>query len=168
MDKGNKHNEAIERVIELGTIVVDRILGNPLPRLLPVDRVRKALLAVEGISGVDRLHVWSLGTGHDAIAAAAVVAGALSLGDAVKVICRRSRLMSTIAGSGAMASVELPAAQVLSELAARGIGLWLAELKGPAKDALVRYGLVDVIGPERLYPTIGQAVRAHVTENQVP
>ena len=53
--------------------------------------------------------------------AAAVVAGALSLEDGVKVICRRSSLMSRIAGSGAMASVELPAAQVLSALAARGV-----------------------------------------------
>ncbi len=53
--------------------------------------------------------------------AAAVVAGALSLGDGVKVICRRSKLMATIAGSGAMASVELPAQQVLSELASRGV-----------------------------------------------
>ncbi len=53
--------------------------------------------------------------------AAAVVAGALSLQDAVRVICRRSRLMATIAGGGAMASVELPAAQVLSELSARGV-----------------------------------------------
>ena len=49
-------------------------------------------------------------------AAAAVVAGALSLEDGVRVICRRSRLMSRIAGAGAMASVELPAQQVLSEL----------------------------------------------------
>src|ERR1700722_8912811 len=54
-------------------------------------------------------------------AAAAVVAGALSLQDGVRVICRRSRLMTGIAGSGAMASVELPAQQVLSELMARGI-----------------------------------------------
>ncbi len=58
--------------------------------------------------------------------AAAVVAEALSLGDGVKVICRRSRLMQSIAGegatTGAMASVELPAQQVLSELAARGAG----------------------------------------------
>lgn len=54
-------------------------------------------------------------------AAAAVVAGALSLEDGVRVICRRSRLMSTIAGSGAMASVELPAAQVISELMSRGV-----------------------------------------------
>ena len=53
--------------------------------------------------------------------AAAVVAGALSLQDGVRVICRRSKLMSTIAGSGAMASVELPAQQVLSELMARGV-----------------------------------------------
>ncbi|WP_304621385.1 MULTISPECIES: sulfolipid-1 biosynthesis phthioceranic/hydroxyphthioceranic acid synthase [unclassified Mycobacterium] len=54
-------------------------------------------------------------------AAAAVVAGAISLEDGVRVICRRSRLMSRVAGSGATASVELPAQQVLSELTARGI-----------------------------------------------
>ena len=54
-------------------------------------------------------------------AAAAVVAGALSLEDGLRVICRRSRLMSRIAGAGATASVELPAQQVLSELTARGI-----------------------------------------------
>ena len=54
-------------------------------------------------------------------AAAAVVAGALSLEDGVRVICRRSRLMSRIAGAGAMASVELPAQQVLSELITRGV-----------------------------------------------
>ncbi|BBY92740.1 phthioceranic/hydroxyphthioceranic acid synthase [Mycobacterium gallinarum] len=54
-------------------------------------------------------------------AAAAVAAGALSLEDGVKVICRRSRLMSRIAGAGAMASVELPAQQVLSELMTHGI-----------------------------------------------
>ncbi|MFV8316603.1 sulfolipid-1 biosynthesis phthioceranic/hydroxyphthioceranic acid synthase [Mycobacterium sp. 23] len=53
--------------------------------------------------------------------AAAVVAGALSLQDGARVICRRSRLMAGIAGSGAMASVELPAKQVNSELMARGI-----------------------------------------------
>ncbi|OBG80159.1 polyketide synthase [Mycobacterium sp. E802] len=54
-------------------------------------------------------------------AAAAVVAGALSLQDGVRVICRRSALMTRLSGSGAMASVELPAQHVLSELAARGI-----------------------------------------------
>ena len=54
-------------------------------------------------------------------AAAAVAAGALSLEDGARVVCRRSRLMSKVAGTGATASVELPAQQVLSELMARGI-----------------------------------------------
>jgi polyketide synthase 5 len=53
--------------------------------------------------------------------AAAVVAGALSLEDGVRVICRRSSLCVPLAGGGAMASVELPAQQVLSQLADRGI-----------------------------------------------
>jgi polyketide synthase 5 len=53
-------------------------------------------------------------------AAAAVVAGALTLEDGLRVVCRRSGLMSRIAGSGATASVQLPAQQVLSELAVRG------------------------------------------------
>ena len=53
--------------------------------------------------------------------AAAVVAGGLSLRDGVRVICRRSKLMARIAGSGAMASVELPGQQVLSELSIRGV-----------------------------------------------
>ncbi|WP_348771696.1 sulfolipid-1 biosynthesis phthioceranic/hydroxyphthioceranic acid synthase [Streptomyces sp. S816] len=47
---------------------------------------------------------------------AAVVAGALTLEDGVKVICRRSELCARIAGAGAMASVELPAVEVREEL----------------------------------------------------
>lgn len=58
----------------------------------------------------------SLGEG-----AAAVVAGALSLEDGLRLICRRSRLMSRISGKGATAAVELPAKQILSELTGRGI-----------------------------------------------
>ena len=54
-------------------------------------------------------------------AAAAVVAGALSLEDGVRVICRRSALLARIAGSGAMASVELPSHKVREELTARGV-----------------------------------------------
>lgn len=57
--------------------------------------------------------------------AAAVVAGALSLADGVRVICRQSQLMArlaaTSADTGTMASVELPALRVRSELTARGI-----------------------------------------------
>ncbi|MFH9869076.1 SDR family NAD(P)-dependent oxidoreductase [Streptomyces lydicus] len=49
--------------------------------------------------------------------AAAVVAGALSLADGVRVICRRSGLLSDIAGTGSMLSVGLSAAAVREELA---------------------------------------------------
>lgn len=52
---------------------------------------------------------------------AAVVAGALSLEDGVKVICRRSRLCLELAGGGAMASVEMPAQRVREELEQQGI-----------------------------------------------
>ena len=48
--------------------------------------------------------------------AAAVVAGALSLADGVKVICRRSALLTRIAGNGAMATVGLPADEVRAGL----------------------------------------------------
>lgn len=54
-------------------------------------------------------------------AAAAVVAGGLTLEDGLRVTCRRSRLIARIAGSGAMATVELPAQQVLSEFSIRGV-----------------------------------------------
>ena len=103
--------------------------------------VTQAMSAPEVVTGIDRVQptvfavqvalaatMKSYGVTPGAVighsmgeVAAAVVAGALTPEDGVKVICRRSRLMSHIAGSGAMASVELPASQVLSELAARGV-----------------------------------------------
>jgi polyketide synthase 5 len=103
--------------------------------------VTEAISAPETVTGIDRIQpalftmqvalaatMRSYGVRPGAVighsmgeAAAAVVAGALSLEDGVRVICRRSRLLSTIAGSGTMASVELPAQQVLSELMARGV-----------------------------------------------
>lgn len=108
--------------------------------------VTDAMSAAETVTGIDRVQptVFALQValartlacygvragaviGHSmGEVAAAVVAEALSLEDGVKVICRRSRLMQKVAtdgaASGAMASVELPAQQVLSELAARGAG----------------------------------------------
>ncbi|MBO0678428.1 type I polyketide synthase [Mycolicibacterium sp. S2-37] len=53
--------------------------------------------------------------------AAAVVAGALTLDDGVRVICRRSALLARMSGSGAMAAVELPSGQVLSQLSIRAV-----------------------------------------------
>ncbi|MFE5584579.1 SDR family NAD(P)-dependent oxidoreductase [Kitasatospora sp. NPDC056531] len=52
--------------------------------------------------------------------AAAVTAGALTLADGVRVICRRSALLTRIAGAGAMVSVGLDSATVENDLAAIG------------------------------------------------
>ncbi|WP_246183068.1 sulfolipid-1 biosynthesis phthioceranic/hydroxyphthioceranic acid synthase [Mycolicibacterium grossiae] len=90
-----------------------------------IDRVQPTVFAVQvALAATLRSYGVTPGAviGHSmGEAAAAVVAGALSLADGVKVISRRSRLMATVSGSGAMASVELPAQQVLSELASRGV-----------------------------------------------
>ena len=68
--------------------------------------------------------------------------------------------------------IDTTAADVLSELRdaleAAGIELAFAELKGPAKDRLRRYGLFDQIGETRFYPTVGEAVGVYVSETGVP
>lgn len=103
--------------------------------------VTEAMTAGEKVTGIDRVQptifamqvamaetLKSYGVQPGAVighslgeSAAAVVAGALTLEDGLKVICRRSKLMKRISGSGAMAAVELPGPQVLSELSVRGI-----------------------------------------------
>src|SRR5262245_39892932 len=55
-----------------------------------------------------------------------------------------------------------------SALEERNIELAFAELKGPTKDRLRRYGLFDLIGHSRFYPTVGEAVSAYVAETGVP
>ena len=68
--------------------------------------------------------------------------------------------------------VDSTAADVLVELDAQlermGVELAFAEMKGPVKDKLVRYGLFDRIGRERFYPTVGSAVHAYLAEHDVP
>jgi cobalt-zinc-cadmium efflux system protein len=46
-----------------------RVLLEAAPAHLPVSKVEHALLAIDGVKKVHALHVWSLGTGHDAITA---------------------------------------------------------------------------------------------------
>jgi polyketide synthase 2 len=63
--------------------------------------------------------------------AAAVAAGALSLADGARVICRRSRLLAGIAGSGAMATVACDRRTVEAELAADGGQVSVAVVAAP-------------------------------------
>jgi len=91
-----------------------------------VDRVQPTLFAMQvALAATMTSHGVAPGAviGHSlGEVAAAVVAGALSLADGARVICRRSRLCTRIAGIGAMAAVELPAQQVRAELARRAKG----------------------------------------------
>ena len=103
--------------------------------------VTEAMSAPETVTGIDRVQptlfamqvglaeaMKSRGVRPGAVighsmgeAAAAVIAGALTLEDGVRVICRRSKLLARLAGSGAMASVDLSEQAVRAELATRGV-----------------------------------------------
>ncbi len=46
-------------------------------------------------------------------------------------------------------------------LQALGIGLVFAEMKGPIKDRLIRFGVGRRFGPEHFFPTVGNVVKAY-------
>ncbi|MEU8814275.1 type I polyketide synthase [Actinoplanes sp. NPDC048796] len=105
--------------------------GAPPPER--VDVVQPALFAVM----VALAELWrTAGVTPDAVAghsqgeiAAAYVAGALSLEDAARVVALRGKALRSIAGSGAMASIGLPAAEVADRLGDGGPAV--AALNGP-------------------------------------
>ncbi|MGK3959667.1 SDR family NAD(P)-dependent oxidoreductase [Sorangium sp. So ce118] len=94
--------------------------GEERSRLDQIDVVQPVLFAM----GVALSALWrSWGVEPDAVVghsmgevAAAHVAGALTLEDAARVVCRRSQLMARLSGQGAMALVELPLAQAQQAL----------------------------------------------------
>ena len=67
--------------------------------------------------------------------------------------------------------VDITAADVLAELIGElqraGIELCFAQMKGPVKDHLKRYGLFARIGMENFFPTIGQSVDHYLIKHQV-
>ncbi|OFJ53144.1 sulfolipid-1 biosynthesis phthioceranic/hydroxyphthioceranic acid synthase [Mycolicibacterium grossiae] len=130
-----------------GLLATEPVFAATIARIEPIIAaesgfsVTEAMTAPQTVTGIDRVQptifamqvalaetLKSYGVVPGAVighslgeAAAAVVAGGLSLEDGLKVICRRSTLMKRISGSGAMAAVELPGQQVLSELSIRGV-----------------------------------------------
>ncbi len=67
--------------------------------------------------------------------------------------------------------VDITAADALAELDAifhkSGMELCFAEMKGPVKDRLKRYGLFGELGVENFFPTIGQAVDHYLEVHNV-
>ncbi|MEU5274081.1 type I polyketide synthase [Streptomyces hygroscopicus] len=107
---------------ESGFSVLDIVRsGEPVTgcdRVQPVlFALQTALAATWRANGVEPAGVIGHSMGE---VAAAVVAGALSPADGATVICRRSALLTRVAGGGAMASVGLGAEETQAELDARG------------------------------------------------
>ncbi|AXX32125.1 Malonyl CoA-acyl carrier protein transacylase [Actinosynnema pretiosum subsp. pretiosum] len=106
------------------------------PGLDRVDVVQPALFAVM----VSLARLWQHhGLRVDAVIghsqgeiAAAHVAGALSLDDAARVVCLRSKAIRALAGTGGMAAVTLPAAEVAERIAEHGGRVSIAAVNGPA------------------------------------
>ena len=67
--------------------------------------------------------------------------------------------------------VDMTAADMLEKLIAGlggpGIELRFAELKDPVKDHLRRYGLLERIGDDAFYPTVGTAVDGYVAASGI-
>lgn len=132
-------SDAIES--ETGWSLIDRILGPEVEAsLAEIDVVQPALFAMS-VSISSLWQSWGIlphaVVGHSmGEVAAAYIAGALSLSDAAAVICRRSRLMKTIRGSGAMASVELSAEALEKRLAGKSSGVSIAASNSPSMTVL--------------------------------
>ena len=67
--------------------------------------------------------------------------------------------------------IDLTAADALAALDAalhaEGMDLCFAEMKGPVKDRLKRYGLFTTLGTDNFFPTLGQAVDRYLAVHQV-
>ncbi|WP_204070687.1 type I polyketide synthase, partial [Sphaerisporangium krabiense] len=145
--------------------LMDVLLDRPGARTLgDLDVAQPALFTVM----VSLAELWrSYGVRPDAVAghsqgelAAACVAGGLSLDDAARVVAVRSRLIAErLTGKGAMASVVLPAEEVLARLARWGGALTVAGLNGPRATTVA--GAADAIG-EFVAACESDGVRARV------
>jgi MFS superfamily sulfate permease-like transporter len=68
-------------------------------------------------------------------------------------------------------SVDVTAADMLAELDeslnAAGVTLCFAEMKGPVKDKMKRFGLFERLGEKAFFPTVGAAVSGYLGTHQV-
>ncbi|MFC9331984.1 SDR family NAD(P)-dependent oxidoreductase, partial [Kitasatospora sp. NPDC057015] len=123
------------------------LLTEPDPALLErVDVIQPVLFAVmTGLAELWRHHgiVPDAVVGHSqGEIAAAYAAGALTLQDAARTVILRAQAITALAGTGGMASVPLPAAEV--EALLDGTDVHVAAINGPA--TTVVSGAADAIG----------------------
>lgn len=86
-------------------------------------------------------------------------------------LAERSDIQRVVVAAEPITDIDTTGAEVMSmlldDLDRRGVTFAFAELKGPAKDRLRRYGLYDRIGSDHFYATVGSAVRHHVHQSGV-
>ena len=71
------------------------------------------------------------------------------------------------ADEGTNRLIAIGEARLLDQLGEANITLVFAELKGPVKDRMRRYGLYERIGPRGFHSTVGRAVNAYVDDSGV-
>jgi acyl transferase domain-containing protein/aryl carrier-like protein len=132
-------DQAMRQSVEW-SLLKELTAGDSQSRLNEIDVIQPALFAIQ----VALAAVWrSWGIGPDAVVgqsmgevAAAHVAGALSLDDAARIICRRSRLLKQVSGQGGMAAVELSLEQAQRALAGYEDRLSIAVSNSPTSTVL--------------------------------
>ncbi|MCI3275035.1 type I polyketide synthase [Streptomyces cylindrosporus] len=154
---------------ETGWSVLDRIADDA--PLADIDVVQPMLWAME----VALAALWrSWGVEPDAVighsmgeAAAACVAGALSVADAAAVICRRSRLLKQVSGQGAMAYVELTAEEAERELADYADRVSVAVVNAPNSTVIAGdpQALEEILATLKARDVFGQPVKVDVASH---
>jgi high affinity sulfate transporter 1 len=86
----------------------------------------------------------------------------------VRALARAGGVRWIVVAAEPITDIDTTAGEMLraldEELTADGVELAFAELKDPVRDRLRHYGLHDLIGDERFFPTLGVAVDAYVHE----
>jgi acyl transferase domain-containing protein len=130
---------AIQR--EAGWSLVEELAADESrSRLEQIDVIQPALFAV-GVALSALWRAWGVEpdvvVGHSlGEVAAACAAGAVSMDDAVRIVCLRSRLLRKVTGNGGMALVELSMAEAEQMLAGYHDRLFVAASNGPRSTVL--------------------------------
>jgi high affinity sulfate transporter 1 len=89
----------------------------------------------------------------------------------VLALARQDGVRWVVVAAEPITDVDTTAGEILrtlnDELEAQGVELAFAECKDPVRDRLRRYGLEDLIGADRFFPTIGVAVSTYLRESGV-
>ena len=129
----------------------------------PIDRTEVAQVAIFALQMGLAAHWWSWGVEPVAVVghsvgevAAACMAGALTLGDAVRVVFHRSRLQATTAGQGAMLAVGLTDEEARARIAGLQTTVSIAAINSPrsvtlAGDTAALQRLADELGRDQVF-----------------